>query len=261
MAPMFTSRGCNFACVFCASNVVFLKEAGVRHVSFRSPDHVLAEMRALYYEHGIRVIRFADDYFDVNRERVFKTMSAINDSGMSFELSFMAAARKVSDYEKERDYYSLLQSSGVRRIAFGVESGDLALMQRMGKTAGLMYAGKRTRLLQMAGIQSKYYLIVGLPGQDWASIGRTKEMLYRDQPDKIGVAVAMPYPGTGLARMPGIRMRAGYEGMIHEPPLELKGQSFVPFTETDVMTSEEIGRARDEILTYFSLLQVEQNSL
>ncbi len=256
IATLFTSRGCLRDCAFCGSNIVFNKEEGLRKPVLRSADRVLEEIGVLHDMHGIRNIRFADDYFDVDRNRAKYIAEQIIARGMSLKMGYMAIAKQNQDGDD--DFYRTMYRAGVRVVSFGVESGDLRLMRSLGKVSGTLYAGQNTKAVQRAGLLSKYFLMVGFPGQDNVSIDKTLSLLDKDRPDFIGVAIAMPYPKTRLASMPGIHINGGFEAMIHEPPLALKGQSFIPFTCTDAMTSEEIGMARDRILAHFAEIKKTQ---
>ncbi len=253
MAPIFSSRGCPKACAFCASNVVFLQKAGVKNPVLRGHDLILREIMQLYHEHGISIVRFADDFFDINQERALAIANGILDSSIreSMEFSFMALARKGMSIE----YYKLLRKAGFRRVAFGIESGDPELMEKMGKMNGINFGEENTFAAQRGGIKVKWYLMVGLPDQDWKSINKTIAFVNQNRPDYIGVAIATPYPGTRLAEMGNITIKSGYGGMIHEPPPNLKGREFTPFTYTNVMKAEEIGAARQLTLNSFDLLQ------
>ena len=233
----------------------------------RSSHNVNQEIRDLFWIHGARTIRVEDDYFDIDPKRVsiiattLKGLRGIARATIDsdLEICFRALPRKVTNGSDATEYYRHLHQAGVTRIELGVESGDLKLMHRMAKTIdrdekGLAYAQENTRAIQAAGILVKYYLMVGLPGQDWHSINLTQKLLATHQPDRIGVSIAMPYPGTRLAKMPGIWIEPGYEHMLHEPPEILKGLHYIPFTHTDVMSSREIGRARTCLLNYFEIL-------
>ncbi len=60
-----TSRGCPFACSFCASS----NFAGTRWRT-RSIENIMAELEHLYYDYGYRGFAFMDDNFTLQPERV-----------------------------------------------------------------------------------------------------------------------------------------------------------------------------------------------
>jgi radical SAM superfamily enzyme YgiQ (UPF0313 family) len=50
--------------------------------------------------------------------------------------------------------------------------------------------------LQSAGIRACYFLQFGYPGETWADIEQTIDLVRRTRPDDIGVSVSYPLPGT-----------------------------------------------------------------
>ena len=61
-APLELGRGCPFACTFCSTNDFFRRKFRVK-----SPEHMLAEMRAIHSKYGIRGFELAHDMFTVDR--------------------------------------------------------------------------------------------------------------------------------------------------------------------------------------------------
>ncbi len=243
------SRGCSFNCFFCASNALFL---GQSLPILRDVDSIVREVSELSRKHNVKIIRFGDDIFDIDRARGLAILEGLKKAGCSdkCDISYLSRARKPSsdDYE----YYSKLYNLGVRQIAIGIESGDEKLMTKFAKPEGVLYGSENTKVIQKAGIEVKYFLMVGLPGQDWASILKTVDLLKRDKPNLIGVSYTMPYPGTALYKMKDeIFFSGSFEKMIHEPPRELDSQGFIPCTRTREMTSLEIMKSREFILKKF----------
>jgi radical SAM superfamily enzyme YgiQ (UPF0313 family) len=244
------SRGCSFNCFFCASNALFF---GQRLPILRSVKSVVAEVSELSKKHNAKIIRFGDDIFDLDRARGLAILEGLKKAGCSdrCDISYLSRARKPSAGDEE--YYNALYKLGVKQVAIGIESGDESLMIRLGKPEGILYGKENTRLIQGAGIEVKYFLMVGLPGQDWASISKTIDLLKKDRPNLIGVSYAMPYPGTALYEMKDEIMFSGtYDKMIHEPPRQLDHISFIPNTSTREMTSKEIMQSREKILSSFN---------
>ena len=59
-----TSRGCPFACSFCATPINW-----GRHVRMRSPENVVREIELLKERYGIKVVFFFDDTFNASPKR------------------------------------------------------------------------------------------------------------------------------------------------------------------------------------------------
>jgi radical SAM superfamily enzyme YgiQ (UPF0313 family) len=62
IASILTSRGCWRDCAFCSINAWYERSGGHKF-RIRSVDNIVAEMKQLYAEHGVRVFNFQDDNF------------------------------------------------------------------------------------------------------------------------------------------------------------------------------------------------------
>jgi galactokinase/mevalonate kinase-like predicted kinase/radical SAM superfamily enzyme YgiQ (UPF0313 family) len=244
---LMTSRGCPFHCSFCASNAIFGRR--VEHVS---AENIFAEMK-YYYQRGTSGFYIMDDNLCLDPEKIKKLADLVEDerkrTGMDITYSAFAHANSITP-----DVAGDLRRSGCVRIALGVESGDEALLKRIGKSTSLERISNANRYLQEAGISVKFFLLVGLPGQNWASIKKTAEIILKDRPGAIDVAVTTPYPGSAIYGTNDVRIAEGvsYEQLSHIVPPQLKMKANVDvLTYTDAMTSEEIARSRDLLNALF----------
>ncbi len=71
-APIVISRGCPYSCTFCGT-----KNVTGQKMRYRTPEHVLAEIRLLQHHYGVREIHVEDDNFSAVRREVKKFCEAM----------------------------------------------------------------------------------------------------------------------------------------------------------------------------------------
>jgi anaerobic magnesium-protoporphyrin IX monomethyl ester cyclase len=153
-AILLTSRGCRYDCAFC-----YTPRASQRQVRFYSPERIIDEMKHLKSK-GIRAFWFADTNFSVSRRRLAALLE-----GMIKEvpgISFWCQTR----YDLvNRELLSLLRRAGADNVAYGLESANPAVLERIKKPIDLERLSEVIRLTQEAGIHVELFSMFGLPGE------------------------------------------------------------------------------------------------
>jgi len=80
----------------------------------------------------------------------------------------------------------------------GVESGSQTILDAMEKGLKLTAVRAARQRLATAGIRACYFLQFGYPGEGWAEICETVQLVRDTRPDDIGVSVSYPLPGTAF---------------------------------------------------------------
>ena len=93
-----------------------------------------------------------------------------------------------------------MAAAGCRVIQFGVESADPDVLAALGKGIPAEQVHEAFCSARAAGIETVANLMVGSPGETWASIEATRRLLAEIRPDHLNVQVLVPYPGTALHR-------------------------------------------------------------
>ena len=188
---ILSSRGCPYHCVFCNSIIM----GGRHHVRFRSALNVVTEIRQLEAKWGITSFRFQDDIFTLNLPRLREMTALLREEQITYRCFGRVdqCARQVTD---------LLYEGGCRHIAFGIESGSRAILERMckGQTVGDIRRGIANS--KASGLMVRVYLIVGFPGETWDTIRETVELMLECAPHEFSVYPLIPYPGTLLYQQP-----------------------------------------------------------
>jgi radical SAM superfamily enzyme YgiQ (UPF0313 family) len=154
------SRGCPYACAFCASP--FLTKRRVRaHSAQRVVDDI-----ACCYEQGFRQFDLADECAGIRRRLFRELLSRIAESGMDITLSLEMRADTVDD-----EFLDLMQRAHVTRIFYGLETSDEELLARIGKNVRMADFERTVRATLARGIDVSAFHIPNLPGQTlWGAL-------------------------------------------------------------------------------------------
>lgn len=231
-----TNRGCPFSCSYCLANQV----AGTRNV-YRSVEDVMREIRLCVEELGITNFLFRSELFTQNKHWVIELCRAIVDSGLKIHWACNSRTDTVS-----LEVLQWMKRAGCWVIAYGVESGDQATLDRIGKRARAEAAFEAVRLTRQAGIRSSVYLLIGLPWDDKQTIKRQSLFAKRLDPDYLEVFYPYPFPGTPL------RAEAIDLGLLKEDELPQVAYSD-PALPTLQLSKKELAHARTRILRSFYL--------
>jgi len=92
-----------------------------------------------------------------------------------------------------------MREAGCIRIHYGVETGDAALLDKIGKP-GLVIKTIREGFENTVreGIFAVAFILLGLPGENRATIRKTFDLVMSLDCDNILCSVITPYPGTKL---------------------------------------------------------------
>lgn len=188
---ILSSRGCPYRCVFCNSVVM---GSGTR-VRLRSAANVAEEIRLLKATRDITSFRFQDDIFTLNIPRLREMTNMLCDEDIAYRCFGRVdrCSKKVAD---------LLSESGCRHIAFGVESGSPAILERMQKGQNPDQIRQGIANAKAVGLTVRVYLIVGFPGETWDTVQQTVDLMLECAPDEFSVYPLIPYPGTLLYEKP-----------------------------------------------------------
>jgi radical SAM superfamily enzyme YgiQ (UPF0313 family) len=157
--PYATSRGCWWKkCAFCpetAEDAVY-QAAG--------PAMVGRDLEGLIPATGAGLIHFLDNAL---APRLLEHLAG-HPPGIPW-YGFARVTRHLSD----ADFVRRLRQSGCTMLKLGVESGDPAVLDALGKGVTLARVAAALETLHRAGIATYVYLLFGTPAEDEAAAGRT----------------------------------------------------------------------------------------
>jgi radical SAM superfamily enzyme YgiQ (UPF0313 family) len=144
---------------------------------------------------GWKAIRFNDDNFLLNRERVLRICELLH----SLDVRFRIFAR--ADCLDPEICHSLAHA-GCRHISVGVESLSPLMLARMGKATSVERIRNGLRAAHRAGISTRGFFICGFPGETDETVQESVDGLIELALDEAVVYPCIPYPGTDLFARP-----------------------------------------------------------
>lgn len=190
LGVVFTGRGCYGKCNFCASHCVF-----GRHIRFFPIEHIKAEIDYLVNTHNIRILYFQDDTFTANRKMVTEICDFLIERGYHTRLETMVSARVDSIHGPTLKH---MRKAGIRWICFGVESGNNAILKRMGKNITVDQIRTAYRLSREADLFVAGNFMIGHIDETRQTALDTINLACELDQDYISFAIAIPFPGTEI---------------------------------------------------------------
>ncbi len=181
-----TSRGCAFQCNFC-NKLTF----GTVHRT-KDPKRVVDEIEYML-KCGFKEIHFIDDSFTQDIGRAKEICNEIIRRNLKFPWSSFSGVRAdMVDFE----FFKLAKASGCWQVAFGIESGDQDILNKINKKITLPKVENAVRLAKKAGINTFGFFILALSGETEQSMNRTIEFACKLPLDIAKFDICIPYPGT-----------------------------------------------------------------
>ncbi len=191
-APILTSRGCAYECVYCSKDV--FKNA----CRLRSPENVIKEVDMLVAKYGVRQIDILDDNFTVNKKRSEKILDLLIERDYDLWINLQTGIRTES---LDGDMIEKMKKAKVWKLPIGVESGDPAVLKRIKKNLDLNKALEIARIAKKAGMKVYGFFMLGLPGDTPESMQKTIDFAVKMNPNIANFCITIPFPGTELYDM------------------------------------------------------------
>jgi radical SAM superfamily enzyme YgiQ (UPF0313 family) len=187
MGLLMTSRGCPYACSYCATTV------WGRHIRYRSVDNVISEIKLIIDEYRTKQFTFKDDSFTVNRRRVMELCDRLIQEGLSISWECNTRVNLVDEEMLRR-----MKRAGCNSIKVGIETGSERIMGLINKKITFADCKKAAQLFRKAGIHWTGYFMMGLPGETKDDVYATLRFMKALKPDYASFSVYEPFPGTEL---------------------------------------------------------------
>jgi radical SAM superfamily enzyme YgiQ (UPF0313 family) len=145
-----------------------------------------------------------DDNFTADRERVLEICRMIRSERLDMSYCTPNGIRVDS---VDEEVLTEMYRAGFYAIAFGAESGDDAVLEKIMKgitSADILWAVQAAKRI---GFYVSLFSIIGLPGSSVESERRTLQLVRESGADSTTASVCTPYPGSPLWEMVKDRVR------------------------------------------------------
>lgn len=187
---MVTSRGCPYECTFCAA-----PKFCDRKIRFRTPGNVIAEIEYLIKNFKIKEIHFEDDNFTLDADNVKKLCGFLTERGIKIN---WACPNGVRADHITPELASLMKKSGCYHIAFGIESVNPLLLEKIKKRESIETIKRAIDITGKAGISTQGFFIFGLPGETAESMEENINYALRSGMSRAQFIILDVLPGSEL---------------------------------------------------------------
>lgn len=185
---ILTSRGCPYRCTFCSQSIMPIKWRA------RTPENVLAEWRHLVEELGAQEIGVLDDSANIMVDRLTTLADLLIEQNLSHVPWIFVNGIRAN--LASRELLGKLKKAGLRRTAFGVESGDPDILLSIDKKIDHDTIRQAFKNAKAVGLETIGFFIIGLPGETEESMERTIRFACEVDPLIANFSMMTPYPGT-----------------------------------------------------------------
>lgn len=189
---MFTSRGCPFKCVYCASSKNWGKAI------YMPAEQVVNEMNVLVNDYGAKHITLLDDLFSYSTSRLVDIVDLMKRSGILGKVTFNGFVRaNLVTFEMAR----LMKLMGFTSVRFGAETMGPDLLKFLKKDTAIPEDAERAvDIFSSHSIPVGVSFVFGTPGETESDLEATFQFLKKNRKKAqiSGFYLLTPYPGTEL---------------------------------------------------------------
>jgi len=189
---VLSNRGCPFGCVYCSATFFWGKRT--RSVA---AERVVAEIESIVRDYGITAFYFYDDAFTTDRRKARDVCERLIERDLGIVWGTSTRVDLV-----DRDLLALMAHAGCRQLDFGLETLNRNVCAKIGTKATYEQTVEVVEAAWQAGIRIlTLYLIIGLPGDDPASLRETFAKCLSTRATLLSTQILRIYPGTELETM------------------------------------------------------------
>lgn len=183
-----TSRGCPFSCCYCNKSVF--------GYSFRAKSHdrVCDEIKYML-KIGFKEIHIADDMFTTDVDRVKKLCELIIKNDLKFRWATVTGIRVDRG---DQEMFNLMKKAGCYRVYFGIESGNQAILDNIGKNITIEKVRNAVGMAKKSGMETCGYFMLGLPGETRKTMEDTIAFSTSLELDWAKASIMVPLPATRI---------------------------------------------------------------
>lgn len=240
---VMAARGCTFACSFCNNSMnKRIYRGNGKWMRRRSPENVLAELRAAREHYRFTAVSFCDEIFTGDSEWIDEFCPAY---AREIGVPYICVIHPSHLNPKLAE---TLASSGCKKVDVGVQTTDDELRKLIHRPGAADTVACSFKLLRERGVSVYAENIFGLPGQTEEHLVETARFYNENRPSIIKVYWLSYFPGTDIVRT-GLAM--GEIDAEQVKRLE-RGYGTRPFTAGGTRVTPEFHR----IFTFFLFILI-----
>ncbi len=190
-AVTYTSLGCPYNCSYCNIHALYNGKPGIR---FREPEDIVKEIDFLVQKHKVKTIKFLDELFAINEERVNRICDLLIER--NYDLNIWVYARINTVNEK---MLKKMRKAGIKWICYGIESASQKVRSGVDKFGfGKEDIKRVVKMTKKVGCHVMGNFIFGLPDDDLESMQETLNLAKELNCEYVNFYCAMAYPGSRL---------------------------------------------------------------
>lgn len=225
IASILSSRGCWRNCAFCSISAWY-RSGGGRNFRLRSIGSIVAEMKGLYHDHGIRIFNFQDDnFFLPHPQRALERFTALRAGLQAEGVEGIAIAIKARPDSITYDTIRVLDDLGLFRVFLGVENASERGLRNLNRKCTFEQIVTALRILNDFDVHVAFNLLMFEPRARMADILINLRFMERHVENPLNFCRAEAYEGTGLAEQLRSEGRLlgdyfGFDYRIADPQVE-----------------------------------------
>jgi radical SAM superfamily enzyme YgiQ (UPF0313 family) len=202
-AAMVTSRGCSHSCGFCSNASIWHDPScGRPVVAYRSPENVLDEVKYLRDELDVNYLAIEDtDFLARPREEQYRLLDLMAAEAKGVKWACMARPDRIlppvrsSSLERAEAalYAQRLAEGGCHLVCLGIESGNGAFRESMGRRFSDESMLEVFEILADAGLATTAFLVLGLPNETYETLDETNDFVMRLRAVRIRASFFYPF--------------------------------------------------------------------
>jgi radical SAM superfamily enzyme YgiQ (UPF0313 family) len=190
-APILTSRGCVYNCIYC--NPLFGKTFRAR-----TPANVISEIEILYKDYDIREFHIIDDLFNFDSERVRNICKGILEKRLKIKISFPNGLRAD---RMDKETLKLLKDAGTYKINYAVESANPRVQTLIRKNLDLEKTKEIIEETSKLGIITFGFFMFGFPTETVDEMRETISFAVNSKLDTAKFLKVTAFHNTALSEL------------------------------------------------------------
>jgi anaerobic magnesium-protoporphyrin IX monomethyl ester cyclase len=198
IASILSSRGCWRDCAFCSINAWY-KQGGGKKFRVRSVANIVAEMKELYFRHGIRIFNMQDDnFFLPSRTRALRRFEELRSALQREGVEGIAIAVKARPDSITYDAIKVLDDLGLFRVFLGVENASERALKNLNRKCRVKDILESLKILNDFDVHIAYNLLMFELDTNLEDILINLRFIERHIDNPFNFCRAEAYAGTGL---------------------------------------------------------------